>query len=465
MNRSLRIRLTITIVAVTTPLIALLAFFLYGAVSEAVWGSFDERISDDAQVMAGLVQQEMDEFEIEELGPVVDRFESDADTPTEFGLWGPDGELLFAHANDGPGFALPSDLGTSPQVWEGTLVDGTPARFVGFSFMPTVDYEEGTPKEVRPLSIVLGRDTTDTDDLLSELARWFWMLGTGMVLVASGVAGWAVSRGLQPMIKVSRQIAKIDEEHLDQPLHADEVPVELRPLVERLNEALARLDTAFARERRFSADVAHELRTPLAVLRASSELARNEPDLSEGVAKRLDDMLETIDETVRLVEDLLMLARAESGSSSIETEPVDIGEMVEHAWSKLEAAANGRGLSLRNEISAATYVESDSRKLSHVVSNLLSNAVAYTEEGGWIEVRSAPTEGLVIEVSDSGPAIPDEQLPHLFDRFWRADEARSAVGEHAGIGLSLVKSLCGALELRVEAKNDAGVVRFSVRDS
>lgn len=464
MNRSLRVRLTITIVAVTAPLIAALAFFLFGAVSEAVWDSFDQRLLDDARVMAGLVEQEGDDFDVE-IMPVVKRFESDPDTKTLFGIWDPDGETLVRGAPTSEALERSSRLESEPWAWDGTFDDGTAARFVGFSFMPTVDPEDGIPTEVRPLTIALGRETHRTDDLLAELARLFWMLGTGMVLVSSAVAGWAVSRGLRPMTRVSTEIARIDEEHLDRPVPTEGVPVELRPVIDRLNELLERLQTAFIRERQFSADVAHELRTPLAVLRASSELALKDPELTDGARRRVDGMLETIDETSRLVEDLMLLARAESGTSSVETEAVDIGELVEAAWAKLADAAGKRQLTLRKSIPAATYVETDLLKVSHVVSNLLSNAVAYTEEGGWIEVESAPDEGLVLRVSDSGPMIPDDQLPHLFDRFWRADEARSAVGEHAGIGLSLVKSMCGVLGFEITAENDEGIVRFSVRNA
>jgi signal transduction histidine kinase len=459
-NRSLRLRLTLAVIFATAPLMAGFAGLLYRIVADAVWESFDRQLLDDALVLASLVEQEPEGYEIE-LEGLASRLEADPGAVTRYQIWAPDGTpLLPAQADLSPA----EGSAEVPARWEGTWADGTPARRVAFTFLPHLDQEEAVdPATVRPLSIALARDSRRETGLLADLAAWFWTLGTGMVLVSSGVAGLAIARSLRPMRAVSEALTAVDAEHLDRTLPVEDVPLELRPLVDRVNGLLAQLDQAFAREKRFSADVAHELRTPLAVLRASVELAQSDRDATM-VAGRLSSMLAAIDQTRRLVDDLIDLARAEGQAADpARREDVDLGDLVEREWRVLEPAARARGLELRNEIAPASYVLADPAKLRRIVGNLLSNAVAYTETGGWVQVRSAPERGVLVEVRDSGPPIPAEALPHLFERFWRADQARTATGAHAGLGLGLARALARRMGRDIEAHNEGSTACFTVR--
>lgn len=445
MNRSLRSRLTIAVIGVTAPLMAAFAFLLYQAVSDAVWENFDRQLEDDARVMTGLIEVEAEGIDLE-FGPVAAQFASRPDVATRFQLWRGDGTPLFpangladAHVRTG----APID---APTLWDGTLADGTKARFLAFTFDPRIDEEEGPVADVQPMMFALGRETSRVDHLLADLGTWFWMLGTGMVLAASGVAGFAVSRGLAPMHRVTQTLGGIDETKLDARVPTGVVPLELRPFVDRLNRLLTRLDDAFTRERQFSSDVAHELRTPLAVLRASIDLALSEEGLDASVHRRLQDMLVTIDETAHLVDDLLELARAEGSDESGDlTHAVDLHDMVDVQWRQVESEARGRGLSFENAIAPATYVESDPTRLRRIVANLFSNAAAYTEQDGWVRVDSDAAAGRILAVRDSGPPIPAEQRAQLFERFWRADAARTETGAHAGIGLALARAMARRL--------------------
>lgn len=460
MNRSLRLRLTIAVIGVTAPLMAMFAFLLYQAVADAVWESFDRQLEDDANVMAELIEVEIGGYDME-IGAMAARFSANPDVATRFQLWRSDGTPMF------PGNGLEEarvHAGApqrAPALWDAQLADGSSVRFLAFSFDPRVDEEEGPVGAVEPLMIALARDTTRIDRLLADLGTWFWMLGTGMVLAASGVAGFAVSRGLAPMRRVTEQLGEIDETKLDARVPTVEVPLELRPFVDRLNRLLARLDDAFTRERQFSSDVAHELRTPLAVLRASVDLALSEKELGAPVHRRLRDMLETIDETAQLVDDLLELARAEADPHSGElTHAVDLHDLVDEQWRQHAGPARARGLSFDNDIEPATYVESDPARLRRIVANLLSNAVAYTESGGWIRVASDAEAGRLLTVRDSGPPIPPEQRAQLFGRFWRADEARTDTGTHAGIGLALARAMARRLGHDLVVEVDGAEVCF-----
>ena len=239
------------------------------------------------------------------------------------------------------------------------------------------------------------------------------------------------------------------------------LPRELEPPVAKLNELLARLDESFARERRFTADVSHELRTPLTGLRALLEVTasreRSTPEYQAMIAEALD----IVRQMHTLTEDLLMLARLDSQQIEVVSQPVPLRTLVDETWRPLAARARERRLTFLNAVGAEDTLVSDPDKLRLVLRNLLSNAAAYTEAGGRVEVKSA--DGALFDVWDSGPSIPEEILPRVFERFFRADGARSGGGAHCGIGLALVQAVCAPLQLRVTAANlPAGGVRFRV---
>jgi len=167
-----------------------------------------------------------------------------------------------------------------------------------------------------------------------------------------------------------------------------------------------------------------------------------------------------------LVEQLLMLARAEGGEIPLCREPVSMRELAVRAFVPLATAAQERRLSFENQIPESAIVTSDREKLRVVVANLLGNAVQYATEGGVVSARSAPEEGLVLEVRNTGPALPESERERIFERFVRLDGSRTAAAEHAGVGLALVRSLCGRLGFAVSAHNDPeSCVAFRVRST
>lgn len=211
------------------------------------------------------------------------------------------------------------------------------------------------------------------------------------------------------------------------------------------------LGAALAREREFSGHLAHELRTPLAVLRTGLELSRRrqaslEPD------DRLDELLETVDDMGRLVNDLLMLARL-GGAEPARRTPVAMRAVVEATWRRLEAKARARELAFEDRLPDDFTIAGDRDKLQIVLQNLLGNAVSYTERGGAIAVSSPRPD--VVWIWDSGPQLAPDQLHRVFDRMWRADPARTDATQHAGLGLSLARALCENMGLRLGVENVA----------
>jgi len=244
------------------------------------------------------------------------------------------------------------------------------------------------------------------------------------------------------------QIAKIDPNKLER--ITSEQPKELAPIVERLNELLGRVDSAMTRERELTAEVAHELRTPLSGLRATIELALDKERSAERYRDALRDCLTICKQTERMVESMLSLAKLDAGMVPVAREKVEVDALVRDVLATHQARIAERGLALTTNIRAVT-VQSDPVKLTSVMSNLVDNAISYSEGTLHVEVAER-----TIKITNSS-SLADAK--HVFDRFWRGDAARTA-GTHAGLGLSISKRLIELLGGQIRAYVEGG--RFSV---
>jgi len=314
------------------------------------------------------------------------------------------------------------------------------------------------PRPPRPQTVTLVA-ALDIGDLEDHLAWIRWMLagaGGGIVLLSLGLAGLVVRQGLRPVNHLAGQIADVDEEDLAMRLDVDDLPRELLPVGECLNGLLGRLEAAFARQRCFTADVAHELRTPLAGMRSTLEVALSRARKSEDYREALDDCLAISTRMHAMVDSLLMLARLESGQLAFQMQDIALEELVEECWLPLADKARDRGLSFENRLGGQFTCVSDRRMLSLVMRNLLDNAVEYADAGGriWIDARYAESVGsdcqpagrrLVFRVANTGCRLEAADTERVFERMWRGDASRSGAGEHAGLGLALVRRAAVAL--------------------
>jgi two-component system, OmpR family, sensor histidine kinase CiaH len=228
--------------------------------------------------------------------------------------------------------------------------------------------------------------------------------------------------------------------------------------------ALVPIQQAFARQQEFVADASHELRTPLTVLRSTTDVLdrhRTEPLASNG--ELFDDMRAEIARMERLAADLLTLARSDGGELELMTAPLDLGQLTGDLVRRVTPLADGRGVELRSEVvGESPTVEADPDRLQQVLLVLLDNAIKHTPSGGHVKVRVHPQAGnAIVDVIDTGSGIPAEDLPRIFDRFYRADKARSSGG--TGLGLAIAKMLVDAHHghLSVASTQGAGT-RFSI---
>jgi heavy metal sensor kinase len=281
----------------------------------------------------------------------------------------------------------------------------------------------------------------------AELRAFAWQLaGVGTIVLAVGLAGgWLVSaRILRPVAAISAAASAISAANLSERIDPQQVDRELADLAGVLNAMFERLEAAFERQARFTADASHELRTPLAVIRSHTELALNRPRTAEEYRQTIDTCLRATDRMTALVQGLLTLARADAGKLDLQRRPVDLKEVVEESVTLFRPLAEGKGVSLAASLAPVT-VAGDAVRLAQVVTNLLSNAVQYNRPGGQVHAELRVASGkAVLTVADTGCGIPEEDRPHIFERFYRVDKARSHASGGHGLGLAICKSIVEA---------------------
>jgi len=308
-----------------------------------------------------------------------------------------------------------------------------------------------------PKSVVLvvARDASRLEARLASL-RWVLVAAWGAAMAfALALTALIVRRGLKPLSSLAGRIGTIRAGDLADRIPPDDLPSELAPIRDRLNELLDRLQAAFKRERRFTADAAHELRTPLAGMRSTIEVAVSRDRPAEEHAQSLADCLEIAKHMQSTVECLLMLSRLDANEVTFQHEPVALADVIEGCWQDLADEALQADLTYRNTVGPDLACLGDVQHLAMIFTNLLGNAVQYADRGGTIDVTARAAGSRVeITVANSGCGLTAEQVSHVFERFWQGDEARSRTGVHAGLGLSLVQRIAGGLGGSVSASVD-----------
>ncbi|HWY20013.1 MAG TPA: ATP-binding protein [Candidatus Acidoferrum sp.] len=278
-------------------------------------------------------------------------------------------------------------------------------------------------------------------------------------VVSLAVAGgyWLMRRSLQPVDEITKRAEGITSTNLSERLPVIRSGDELERLSMSLNRMIERLDNAFEHINRFSADASHELRTPLTILQLELEgIAQNHRrDVSLG--DQIGSALEETHRMSRIVESLLTISRLDAGEVKMDKSRLDLGELAASTAGEMKLLAEEKSIGLRIRAGTGVHVMGDRVRLQQVIVNLIDNAIKYTQVGGMIEARvSREGNSAVLEVSDDGLGIPAHALPHVFERFYRADKARSRANGGAGLGLSIVKAICAAHNGEIKVSSQEG---------
>ncbi len=278
-------------------------------------------------------------------------------------------------------------------------------------------------------------------------------------IVSLAVTGgyWLMRRSLRPVDEITRQAEGITSTNLSERLPIIRTGDELERLSTALNRMIERLDQAFQHVNRFSADASHELRTPLTILQLELEGIVQNHTLSPRLADQMGSILEETQRMSRIVENLLAVSRLDAGEVRMEKKRLDLGQLVATTADQMKLLAEEKTIALISDLATDAWVEGDRAYLQQVIVNLMDNAIKYTHEGGQVAVRvSRDTSIAVLEVSDNGVGIPSDALPHVFERFYRTDKARSRDSGGAGLGLAIVKAICTAHGARVSVSSKEG---------
>jgi len=284
----------------------------------------------------------------------------------------------------------------------------------------------------------------NTDDALDTFRqRMLWSIPICVFIV--GILGrWLAGRSLAPLGKLATAARSIGVPELHHRLPVGGAGDELDQVAVAFNETLSRLEQSVGEMRQFSAALAHELRAPLAALRAEIETTLSHAHTPEEYQRGLGSQLEELDRLGRLVTHLLTLARAEMGEIRLARNPVDLSELGASLVSQLEAVAEAKGVTMTCDAVPGVVVTGDAGWLERLVLNLLDNAIKFTPASGSVVLSvSATRETATLTVRDTGIGIAAEDLPHVFERFYRADSARSPQTEGVGLGLTLAKWIAG----------------------
>jgi heavy metal sensor kinase len=415
MLKSLRTRLTAWYLLFFTALLAAFSGFLYARLSRSLREQLASEVAARAETAAGLFRDEYREMNGDAEKAAAEAVTEARSPNAVVSVW--DGARLLAASGAAP--AGPVVQSAAP-AWRYSVVAAAP---------------------LAPL-----------DSQLRSLRRVFFFL-LPLALLVAGVGGFLLaSRSLAPLAAIAAQAARITERNLDERLRVDGAATEFVRLAHSFNSLLERLEAAFTTMRRFVADASHELRTPLAVIRGESDIALARERRPAEYRQSLEIVHDEAARLSRLVDDLLNLARADAGRRPLHVEEFYLDDLLQECCRSLQALAAFKRIDLECACPEDVAFRGDQELLRRLVSNLLDNAIRYTREGGAVAVRLEPGDTHIrIVVADTGVGIPAECAPHVFERFYRVDPARSRGDGGFGLGLPIARWIAeahaGTLEL------------------
>ena len=452
--RSIRARLTLWYTSLLTATFILLGGVGYGLLGYSLSKETDAALRGVAQALAEREGGGVGGFVPPDIDDLFRRFFGFSPMDRYFERLDPFGRLDPGQPPFGPG-----KLPLSPQ-----------ARKNASEGLPTFETMEGLgPYPVRVLTwpvIKAGRVISlvqvgmSRENVYATQRRFLLALAAVLpiALLLAGGGGWMLARrALRPVDRMTETARRISAEHLTGRVVETGAGDELDRLGQTLNAMLGRLDAAFQEMRQFTADASHELQTPLTILKGEMEVALRSPRSPEEYQRILKSALEEIDRIARLVDGLLLLARADAGVLRMDRRPADLAQLVEEVYGQTRILAEARSVNLRLGPVEPISVQGDYAHLRRLLLNLVDNAVKYTLPDGHVTISLQPSGGWAsIRVGDTGMGIPPEDQARIFQRFYRSAEARSRGEGGAGLGLCIARSIAEAHGGRIEVESATG---------
>ncbi|MGV3658763.1 MAG: sensor histidine kinase [Prosthecobacter sp.] len=355
------------------------------------------------------------------------------DLPHYHRIWWRDGSVNEDHGSVPPGLTLPPRSGAVEQ-----------RTHEGFREV----YQFTPPGECLLVGV--------PESVISTQMHAFtlWVVGLCSVVLVLGVAGgwWMASRAIAPIRDISDAAQRIASGHLKERIPVADTESELGQLASVLNDTFTQLDAAFEQQARFTSDAAHELRTPVAIILAQTQLALAKPRTVEAHVKTIEMARRSAERMQELIESLLTLAKADAGAEATR-ETVHLDALSRENLDHIRPLAEEKKITLHDDLPPTTC-KAHPGHVAQILTNLLGNAVKYCRAGDEVRVSTYRQNGhAILTVADTGPGIPIEHLPHLFDRFYRADASRNRSSGGAGLGLAICKTLVEAHGGRISVES------------
>jgi len=299
-------------------------------------------------------------------------------------------------------------------------------------------------------------------DFLESFRQSLWLILVGAGVITLLAAWIGVYQGLRPLRGMSRSVRTIQTNKLDTRLDSVAVPIELQDLVLSFNHMIKQLEVGFSKLSHFSDDIAHELRTPLTNMKTQTQVGLSRARSDDDYRELLYSVLEEQERLIKMVNDMLWLAKSENGLLKLSTAPIDLQDEFQALFEFFDAFADESGVSLKVN-DKRVLVRGDRDLLRRAFTNMLSNAIHHSQKGGVVEVSLAQ-EGMIasITIKNNGPVIAPTHIANIFDRFYRIDPSRQSNSEGAGLGLAIVKSVIEAHSGEVRVDSSVTATKFIV---
>ena len=441
---SIGVRLTLWYTSVLAIGLALFASAIWIAAKHSFLASVDETLAERAHGVATVIEAE---------------FKPDApdhlkEELVEFAAATPEGRLISVRDGSGQDVlsaSVPLDRGGTPagsQAAANRTVDGLHYRTL---FLAETTHGQN-------FHIVVAVSLTGTEDLLRRMRNLLLAMAPAVLLLASLGGYWLSRRALAPVDDLTSAARSISIQNLSSRLKAPHTGDELQRLSETWNEMLERLEAAVKRLTQFTADASHELRTPIALIHTTAELTLRRDRSAETYRQALEQIVLEAERTSRLIEDLLTLARADAGLPSLPMDRLELAPLVHDVCRQGSVLAEARQVKLTADVTERpVFVRGNDPALRRLFLVLLDNAIKYTPAGGAVAVSlAADPGGATVAVQDTGMGIEQSALPHIFERFYRADPSRNRSDGGAGLGLSIAKWIADSHRAEICAESVAG---------
>jgi len=445
MNPSLRNRLLFTLLPITLVLWAIVGIVIYAATQSEVDELIDAQLAQSARLLLNLMGHELEEEEMkpgymseDDIAEQFAEFSHKYEQRLAFQMWILAENRIWLRTDTAPRYRM-SERSSG---FEDRTIEGDPWRVYVLT------------DSAGRLQVQVGESSARREELRNYIA-WRVLIPILLLLPLLAVMIWyGVGRAMMPLRRIADDVKnrRLDNLH---PIPGVAVPVEAKPLIDALNALFQRLHQAFETERRFTADAAHELRTPLAALKTQAQVALR-ATADEERRRALHQVITGVDRATHLAQQLLTLARIDP-TLWVGRDKVDLGDLASGVLAEIAPVALAKDIEISLDAGVATPVQGDRAMLGIMLRNLVDNAIKYTPAGGRVEVRvERRGSATVLSVADSGPGIPPEERTRVFERFYRQIGA-SAPG--SGLGLSIVKRITDLhqAEVRLETAELGGV--------